>query len=96
LFSDGTVAFASQKVALEYGCTLDAVGQLVNAIDRKAIHIEDHSEPCRPVMLVQCATNAHAAAIAEASQENGFRCWGAVLGQKNRGTVVRTAAAADM
>jgi hypothetical protein len=53
LFSDGTVAFASQKVALEYGCTLDAVGQLANAIDRKAIYIEDE-EPCRPIMLVQC------------------------------------------
>merc|ERR1719221_1367672 len=25
LFSDGTVAIASQKVAVEYGCTLDAV-----------------------------------------------------------------------
>jgi len=54
LFSDGTVAFASQKVVLEYSCTLDAVGQLANAIDRKAIHIKDHSEPCRPIMLVQC------------------------------------------
>jgi len=53
LFSDCTVAFASQKVALEYGCTLDAVGQLANAIDKKAIHIEDE-EPCRPIMLVQC------------------------------------------
>jgi hypothetical protein len=68
LFSDGTVAFASQKVVLEYGCTLDAVGQLANAIDRKAIHIKDHSEPCRPVMLVQCATDAHVAAVAEASK----------------------------
>jgi hypothetical protein len=28
LFSDGTVAIASQKVALEFGCTLDAVGQV--------------------------------------------------------------------
>jgi hypothetical protein len=68
LFSDGTVAFASQKVVLEYSCTLDAVGQLANAIDRKAIHIKDHSEPCCSVMLVQCATDAQAAAVAEASK----------------------------
>ncbi|KAL3816962.1 hypothetical protein ACHAXA_011750 [Cyclostephanos tholiformis] len=54
LFTDGTVAIASQKVALEYGCTLDAVGQLASAIDRKALTIKDDSEPCRPVVLVQC------------------------------------------
>ena len=54
LFSDSTVAIASQKVALEYGCTLDAVGQLASVIDRKAIHIEEDSPACRPVLLVQC------------------------------------------
>ncbi|KAL7542979.1 hypothetical protein ACHAXR_012437 [Thalassiosira sp. AJA248-18] len=54
LFSDGTVAIASQKVALEYGCTLDAVGQLASSIDRKAIQIEEDSPPCRPILLVQC------------------------------------------
>jgi len=35
LFSDNTVSIASQKVAIEYGCTLDAVGQLASVIDRK-------------------------------------------------------------
>ena len=54
LFSDGTVAIASQKVALEYGCTLDAVGQLASTIDRKAIQIIEDSPPCRPILLVQC------------------------------------------
>lgn len=54
LFSDGTVAIASQKVALEYGCTLDAVGQLASTIDRKAIQIEEDSPACRPILLVQC------------------------------------------
>jgi hypothetical protein len=54
LFSDGTVAIATQKVALEYGCTLDAVGQLASVIDRKALKIKDDSEPCRPIVLVQC------------------------------------------
>ncbi|KAL7548105.1 hypothetical protein ACHAWF_011392 [Thalassiosira exigua] len=54
LFSDDTVAIASQKVALEYGCTLDAVGQLASVIDRKAIQVEEDSPPCRPLLLVQC------------------------------------------
>eukprot|EP00581_Thalassiosira_minuscula_P009710 CAMPEP_0183709706 /NCGR_PEP_ID=MMETSP0737-20130205/5694_1 /TAXON_ID=385413 /ORGANISM="Thalassiosira miniscula, Strain CCMP1093" /LENGTH=1745 /DNA_ID=CAMNT_0025937873 /DNA_START=28 /DNA_END=5265 /DNA_ORIENTATION=+ len=54
LFSDSTVAIAAQKVALEYGCTLDAVGQLASVIDRKAIQIEEDAEPCRPILLVQC------------------------------------------
>lgn len=54
LFSDNTVAIASQKVALEYGCTLDAVGQLASIIDRKGIQIEEDGPSCRPVLLVQC------------------------------------------
>jgi len=54
LFSDGTVSIASQKVALEYGCTLDAVGQLASAIDKKAIRVVEEEDPCRPVLLVQC------------------------------------------
>lgn len=61
LFSDGTVAIASQKVALEYGCTLDAVGQLASIIDRKvfasvvdrkAMQVEEGGPPCQPVLLV--------------------------------------------
>jgi hypothetical protein len=70
LFSDGMVAFASRKVALEYGCTLDAVGKLANAIDGKAIHIKDHSEPCRPIMLVQC--NQFGIACAPFAQGRAF------------------------
>ncbi|KAL9179665.1 hypothetical protein ACHAXT_008955 [Thalassiosira profunda] len=54
LFSDGTVAIASQKLALEYGCTLDAVGQLASAILSKGLQIEEDGPPCRPVLLVQC------------------------------------------
>lgn len=54
LFSDDTVSIASQKVAFEYGCTLDAVGQLASVIDKKAIRIVEEEEPCRPVLLVQC------------------------------------------
>ncbi len=84
MFSDGTVAFASQKVVLKYGCTLDAVGQLVNAIDRNAIHIKDHSGPCRPVKLVQCATIAHAAAVAEASKIMVFNAGAPYLAKKNK------------
>ena len=54
LFNDGTVILASQKVALEYGCSLDAVGQLASAIDRKANIILKDGHSCRPMMLVQC------------------------------------------
>ena len=54
LFNDGTVILASQKVALEYGCSLDAVGQLASAIDRKANIILMDGHSCRPMMLVQC------------------------------------------
>lgn len=54
LFNDGTVVLASQKVALEYGCSLDAVGQLASAIDRKANIILQDGRACRPMMLVQC------------------------------------------
>jgi hypothetical protein len=54
LFSDGTAAIASQKVALEYGCTLDAVGQLASVIDKKALQFEEGKPACRPVLLVQC------------------------------------------
>ena len=54
LFSDFTVAIASQKVALEYGCTLDAVGQLASTIDRKALQVIEDNPTCRPILLVQC------------------------------------------
>jgi len=54
LFSDFTVAIASQKVALEYGCTLDAVGQLASTIDRKALQVNEDNPTCRPILLVQC------------------------------------------
>lgn len=54
LFNDGTVATATQKSALEYGCTLDAVGQLASIIDMKAIQISEDGTSCRPILLVQC------------------------------------------
>ena len=54
LFSDNTVSIASQKVAIEYGCTLDAVGQLASIIDRKALQLDEHKPPVRPILLVQC------------------------------------------
>jgi hypothetical protein len=54
LFNDGTVMLASQKAALEYGCSLDAVGQLASAIDKKANIIHKDGRSCRPMMLVQC------------------------------------------
>ena len=54
LFNDGTIATATQKSALEYGCTLDAVGQLASIIDKKAIQINEDGTPCRPTLLVQC------------------------------------------
>eukprot|EP00985_Skeletonema_marinoi_P003229 scaffold1348_cov142-Skeletonema_marinoi.AAC.5 len=54
LFSDNTVSIASQKVAIEYGCTLDAVGQLASIIDRKALQIDEQTPAVRPILLVQC------------------------------------------
>ncbi|KAL7496859.1 hypothetical protein ACHAWT_005649 [Skeletonema menzelii] len=54
LFSDNSVSIASQKVAIEYGCTLDAVGQLASIIDRKALQIDEQTPAVRPVLLVQC------------------------------------------
>jgi hypothetical protein len=84
LFSDGMVAFASQKVVLKFGCTLDAVGQLTNAIDRKAIHIKDHSKPCQPVMLVQCATDAQTAAVAKVNEGMFVNAGAPYLAKKNR------------
>jgi len=54
LFNDGTVATASQKAALEYGCTLDAVGQLAAEIMRKSMQIDEDNPACKPVLLVQC------------------------------------------
>jgi hypothetical protein len=54
LFSDNTVSIASQKVAIEYGCTLDAVGQLASVIDRKALQIDEEKPSIRPILLVQC------------------------------------------
>jgi cytidine deaminase len=54
LFSDNTVAIASQKVALEYGCTLDAVGQLASAIEKKHIHADEGSPIVKPVLICQC------------------------------------------
>ena len=47
LYSDGTTSVAYQKKALEYGCSLDAVGQLAHDIEEKG------REGRRPVMLVQ-------------------------------------------
>ena len=46
VFDDGTNASASQKKALEYGCSLDAVCQLCQAIEDKR-----HHEGRRPVVL---------------------------------------------
>mmetsp|Transcript_369 Transcript_369/g.864 ORF Transcript_369/g.864 Transcript_369/m.864 type:complete len:440 (-) Transcript_369:1717-3036(-) len=47
LYSDGTTSLAYQKKALEYGCSLDAVGQLAHDVEEKG------REGQRPVMLVQ-------------------------------------------
>ena len=54
LFSDNTVSIASQKVAIEYGCTLDAVGQLASIIDKKALQLDEDTPGIRPILLVQC------------------------------------------
>ena len=54
MFNDDTVATATQKTALEYGCTLDAVGQLASIIDKKAIRINEDGTCFRPILLVQC------------------------------------------
>ena len=60
LFNDGTISVSSQKKAAEYGCTLDAVTQLVPFIEQKQKQKEsDHSKqknnkfPVRPFLLVQ-------------------------------------------
>ena len=49
LFSDGSTCLAYQKKALEYGCSLDAVTQLAQAIEDKG---REPGAP-RPVLLVQ-------------------------------------------
>ena len=49
LYSDGTTSVAYQKKALEYGCSLDAVGQLANEIEERG---REYGHP-RPVLLVQ-------------------------------------------
>jgi len=49
LFSDGTISTAHQKKALEYGCSLDAVTQLVPSIDKKA----KQESPIYPTLLIQ-------------------------------------------
>ena len=49
LFSDGSTSVAYQKKALEYGCSLDAVCQLAQAIEDKG---REPSAP-RPVLLAQ-------------------------------------------
>jgi len=49
LFSDGSTSLAYQKKALEYGCSLDAVTQLAQAIEDKG---GESGDP-RPVLLVQ-------------------------------------------
>lgn len=54
LFSDNTVSIATQKVAIEYGCTLDAVGQLASVIDRKSLQLDENNLAVRPILLVQC------------------------------------------
>jgi hypothetical protein len=54
LFSDNSVSIASQKVAIEYGCTLDAVGQLATIIDKKALQLDEETPGIRPILLVQC------------------------------------------
>ena len=49
LFSDGSTSTAYQKKALEYGCSLDAVTQLAQAIEDKG---GESGDP-RPVLLLQ-------------------------------------------
>ena len=49
LFSDGSTSVAYQKKALEYGCSLDAVNQLAQAIEDKG---REPGAPC-PVLLAQ-------------------------------------------
>ena len=54
LFSDGSTSTAYQKKALEYGCSLDAVTQLAQAIEDQAIVDKggESGDP-RPVLLIQ-------------------------------------------
>jgi len=59
LFEDGTLHTSTQKKALEYGCSYDAVGQLANIIETKSINTPTEAEgleskiPIRPMLLCQ-------------------------------------------
>ena len=61
MFSDWTTASAHHKKALEYGCSLDAVGQLAQAMDDKCGggvsghdgNVDGGTDSVRPVLLIQ-------------------------------------------
>ncbi len=56
LFGDGKIASTYQKKALEYGCSLDAVGQLAFAIDEKhhsSKGTRTSEDESKPILLVQ-------------------------------------------
>jgi hypothetical protein len=56
LFSDGAISIAHQKKGIEYGCTLDAVGQLAEAVQQKCYSVGKSDVPRKlitPVLLVQ-------------------------------------------
>jgi hypothetical protein len=62
LFNDGIVATATQKAALEYGCTLDAVGQLASIIDSrqfKSTRVEHPSIPLYWYSMISFALPVH-------------------------------------
>ncbi len=54
LFEDGSIETASQRKSLEYGCSLDAVTQLVVSIEKRNGGKGDISNLSRPKLLVQC------------------------------------------
>jgi len=61
LFSDGSTASAHHKKALEYGCSLDAVGQLAQTVEDKCTPSSSADSAVnilrtliRPILLLQC------------------------------------------
>jgi cytidine deaminase len=54
LFDDGSIDTACQRKSLEYGCSLDAVTQLVVFIEKKNRGDGNSSAFSRPKILVQC------------------------------------------
>ena len=51
MYSDGSISQASQKTAIEYGCTLDAVTQLAPLIEQTVNH--HRADNIQPTLLIQ-------------------------------------------